>query len=101
MASTYLLATLMTAIGGARALDRRSEVREPAEPGTAVLEFRGDRHVVQLVNVSNSGAMVIFGHSPNIGERLILQLLDRGAVPSQVRWVKDGRVGLCFTSPLN
>ena len=99
MASSYLLAGFMAAVGAVRAVDRRREVREPAEPGTALLEFRGEKHVVELVNVSSSGAMVIFEHSPNIGERLTLQLLDRRPVPSQVRWVKDGRVGLCFTSP--
>ena len=47
---------------------------------TAVLEFRGRKHVVRLVNVSPSGAMVIFPHIPNIGERLPLQILDRGVV---------------------
>jgi hypothetical protein len=91
----------MTAIGSARALDLRAEARHAPEPGTAVLDFRGDKHIVRLVNVSSSGAMVVFDHRPNIGERLLLQLLDRGAVPSQVRWVKDGRVGLCFTDPRN
>jgi PilZ domain len=101
VASSYFIAALMTAIGGVRAVERRSEARQPADPRTAVLEFRGVKHIVRLVNVSNFGAMVLFGHNPNIGERLTLQLLDRGAVPSQVRWVKDGRVGLCFASPRN
>ena len=45
-----------------------------------MLEFRGRKHVVHLINVSPSGAMVIFPHIPNIGERLPLQLLDRGVV---------------------
>jgi hypothetical protein len=89
----------MTAIGGVRAVERRTEDRQPAEPGTALLEFRGEKHVVRLINLSGSGAMVAFEHAPNIGERLTLQLLDRGSIPSQVRWVKDGRVGLCFTNP--
>jgi hypothetical protein len=44
--------------------------------------------------------MVIFPHIPNIGERLPLQLLDRGLVSAQVRWVKDGRIGLSFAFPL-
>jgi len=65
---------------------------------TAVLEFRGRKHVVQLVNISPSGAMVIFPHMPNIGERLPLQLLERGVVVAQVRWVRDGRIGLSFAS---
>jgi hypothetical protein len=44
--------------------------------------------------------MVIFPHTPNIGEKLALQLLDEGLVTAQVRWVKDGRIGLSFASPL-
>lgn len=55
---------------------------------------------MRLINISSSGAMVIFPHIPNIGERLTVQLLDRGIVVSQVRWVKDGRIGLSFTAPL-
>jgi hypothetical protein len=82
-----------------RSIDERSEIRQPAVSSTAVLEFRGRKHVVRLVNVSGSGAMVIFPHTPNIGERLPLQLLDRGAVTAQVRWVKEGRIGLSFVAP--
>jgi PilZ domain-containing protein len=81
-----------------RSIDERAEVRHAAVSGTAVLEFRDRKHVVRLVNVSGTGAMVIFPHAPNIGERLLLQLLDRGLVSAQVRWVKEGRIGLSFTA---
>jgi hypothetical protein len=81
-----------------RTIDERGEPRRPALSNTAVLEFRGRKHVVQLINISPSGAMVLFPHVPNIGERLPLQLLERGVVVSQVRWVRDGRVGLSFGS---
>lgn len=84
-----------------RAIDERAELRCPSASSTAVLEFRGRKHVVRLVNVSPSGAMVVFPHMPNIGERLPLQILDRGRVTAQVRWVKDGRIGLSFAAPLN
>ena len=77
-------------------IDERGEPRQTADCSTAVLEFRSRKHVVRLVNVSESGAMVIFPHVPNIGERLAIQLLDRGLVRAQVRWVKDGRLGLSF-----
>jgi hypothetical protein len=83
-----------------RSIDERNEMRHAALSSTGVLQFRDRKHVVQLVNVSNSGAMVIFPHVPNIGERLPLQLLDHGFVWAQVRWVKDGRIGLSFASPL-
>jgi hypothetical protein len=83
-----------------RTIDERNETRHAALSSTGVLQFRDRKHVVQLINVSKSGAMVVFPHIPNIGERLPLQLLDHGFVWAQVRWVKDGRIGLSFTSPL-
>ena len=64
------------------------------------MEFRGRKHVIRLMNLSKSGAMVVFPHTPNIGERLTLQLLDRGLATAQVRWVKDGRIGLSFLTPM-
>jgi hypothetical protein len=83
-----------------RVIDERAEIRNPSLSSTAVLEFRGRKHMVRLVNVSPSAAMVTFPHIPNIGERLLIQVLDRGPVWAQVRWVKDGRIGLSFATPL-
>ena len=100
MASGFFLDGGMIPRTAQRVIDEREEVRHAAVSGTAVLEFRGRKHVIRLVNISASGAMVIFSHVPNIGERLVLQLLDRGTVSAQVRWVKDGRIGLSFASPL-
>jgi len=100
VASSYFLDGAMIPRNETRAIDERAEVRHPSLSSTAVLEFRGRKHVVRLVNVSSSGAMVIFPHVPNIGERLPLQILDRGVVSTQVRWVRDGRIGLSFAAPL-
>jgi hypothetical protein len=99
VASGFFLDGTMIPRHASRTIDERAEVRHAALSNTAVLEFRGRKHVIRLVNISPSGAMVIFPHTPNIGERLSLQLLDRGLVSAQVRWVKDGRVGLSFTAP--
>ncbi len=99
LASGFFLDGGMIPRSATRMIDERAEPRHQALSGTAVLEFRGRRHVVRLVNLSSTGAMVIFPHMPNIGERLPLQLLDRGLVSSQVRWVKDGRIGLSFAFP--
>ena len=100
MASSFTLDGSMIPRQERRTVDERNEPRHAALSNTGVLDFRGRKHVVQLINVSKSGAMVIFPHTPNIGERLPLQLLDHGFVWAQVRWVKDGRIGLSFTSPL-
>jgi hypothetical protein len=99
VASKFFLDGGMIPRSAQRTIDEREEARQAALSGTAALEFRGRRHVVRLVNLSPSGAMIIFAHQPNIGERLVLQLLDRGHVPAQVRWVKGGRVGLSFEVP--
>jgi hypothetical protein len=100
VASGYFLDGSMIPRSEKRAIDERAELRHASASSTGVLEFRGRMHVVRLVNISGSGAMVIFPHTPNIGERLLLQVLDRGAVWAQVRWVKDGRIGLSFAAPL-
>jgi hypothetical protein len=100
VASGFALDGSMIPRSERRTIDERQETRHTAASSTGVLEFRGRKHVVRLINVSKSGAMVIFPHIPNIGERLPLQLLDQGFVWAQVRWVKDGRIGLSFASPL-
>ena len=100
MASSFNLDGSMIPRSEQRVIDERSELRLPATSGTAMLEFRGRKHVVRLVNVSKSGAMVTFPHTPNIGEELPLHLLDRGRVSAQVIWVKDGRIGVSFAVPV-
>jgi hypothetical protein len=83
-----------------RVFDERSEEREEAESQTAVLEHRGRKHVVRLVNLSPGGAMVIFAGLPHIGEEVRLHLLGRSQVTAHVRWVRDGRIGVNFAEPL-
>lgn len=100
VASNFTLDGGMIPRSEQRSIDERAEARYPAASGTAVLEFRGRKHVIRLANVSKSGAMVIFPHTPNIAEQVAVHLLDRGLVTAQVIWVKDGRVGLAFTTPL-
>ena len=100
MSSKFILDGAMIPRSEKRTIDERDEPRFPATSSTAVMEFRGRKHVIRLVNISPSGAMVVFPHVPNIGERLNVQLLDHGSVSAQVRWVKDGRIGLSFAAPL-
>ena len=81
-----------------RVVDERAEERVETKSGTAVMAYRGRRHVVRIVNLSASGAMVIFAPIPHIGEQVVLQLLDRGQLSGRVRWVRDGRIGVSFDS---
>ena len=82
-----------------RMFDERAEER--SSPGTqgGVLSLRGRNHLVQLVNLSSSGAMVRFAGEAHIGETVSLQLLDRGQIDGQVRWLRDGRMGVSFDQP--
>ena len=79
-----------------RIFDERLELREEIASQTAVLELRGRKHVVRLINLSPSGAMVIFQSMPHIGEHVALHLSDRGRVQGKICWVRDGRVGVNF-----
>jgi len=79
-----------------RLFDQRSEPRIECEADSGVLTFRGDEHLVRLVNCSPSGAMVAFDRIPNIGETLIFRTSDQGPARAQVRWVRDGKIGLTF-----
>lgn len=83
-----------------RMFDERLEERVTAESQTAVLHHRGRKHVVRLVNISTNGAMVIYPIMPHIGEAITLQLLGRQPINGQVMWVRDGRIGVSFTAPL-
>ena len=83
-----------------RMFEERSEERVAAESQTAILSFRGRNHIVSLVNLSSSGAMLRFTGDAHIGESVSLQLLDSGTTAGQVRWLRDGRMGVYFACPL-
>lgn len=83
-----------------RLLDQREEERSESGSQTAVLTHAGSRHVVGVVNLSPVGAMIRFRGALAEGEEIMLQLLDHGPVTGQVRWVRDGRVGISFDSPV-
>jgi hypothetical protein len=59
--------------------------------------MRGRKHVVRLVNQSDSGVMVILSLIPHIGETIRLQLMGREFAEGRVCWVRDGRIGVTFT----
>lgn len=80
-----------------RLLDERAEDRADPISQTAIMNHDGRRHVVRLVNLSASGAMIAFHGAMTEGDAVTLQLLDQAAVAAQVRWVRDGRVGINFS----
>jgi hypothetical protein len=100
MSSRFQLHGRMIPRSVKRMFDERSEERLDAESQTAILSFRGRNHIVSLANLSRSGAMLRFTGDAHIGESVSLQLLDRGTIDGQVRWLRDGRMGVYFACPL-
>jgi hypothetical protein len=84
-----------------RLLDERGEQRRAGSSQTAVLGIRGANHVVRVLDLSASGAMVQFAAEAQEGEPVSIQLLDHGLVHGQVRWSHENRVGIQFVAPLS
>ncbi len=82
-----------------RMFDERGEPRERrgAMGGKATIEWRGAAQSVHVVNVSASGAMVLWSKIPHIGEPVAFQQPGRAPLEGVIRWVRDGRVGIHFT----
>ncbi|MCY7339236.1 MAG: PilZ domain-containing protein [Sphingomonas bacterium] len=83
-----------------RIFDQRDEARGDADGVLAQLNWRDQTVAVRLANLSSAGAMVILDEIPHIGERVALQLPDGRAAPGDIRWVRDGRIGIHFAAPL-
>lgn len=101
MATKFSLTGDMIPRSVRRVFDQRGEERIEPTSDHAVLEVRRTKRAVKVMNVSRSGAMIDYPEPLNIGERVRLQILDRPAVFGFVRWVRDGRIGLNFDTPLN
>jgi hypothetical protein len=80
-----------------RMFDQRAEPRAAAI-GTALLGWRGQSVPVGLENHSASGAMVVCGEIPHIGEAVVLTLPERAPIEGFICWVRDGRIGIYFAA---
>jgi hypothetical protein len=79
-----------------RLFDHRSEPRVEMYPASAILGFRNREHMVALINLSASGAMIEFARVPRIGETVTLRTDGLETVQARVRWACDGRIGIHF-----
>jgi hypothetical protein len=99
MASKYLDGSMVPR-SVTRYVDHRSEPRFETESQTALLWLRGRKHMVEVLNLSASGAMLFFSLIPYIGETITLELVGRGQVSGTVCWVRDGKIGVSFSGPV-
>ena len=77
-------------------IDARHHPRRPGGRSSAVLTADGGDHPVRLLDLSNEGAMVAARLDLAAGTKVSLQILDREPLRGQVRWSRDGRIGLRF-----
>ena len=82
-----------------RLIDSRREPRS-ASAQNARLTVAGTEHQVCLFDISPSGAMIGFDDPLEAGENVIIHVLDREPLRGQVRWSRDGRVGIGFETAM-
>lgn len=83
-----------------RLYDERGEERYHGIVDDAVLTVQGRDKLVRVVNISSEGAMVTPASAQRIGEPVILRLPGEIQIPGSVRWIRDGRMGINFSTPL-
>ncbi len=79
-----------------RQAEQRAEPRHEDLVDRAVIFFRGQEHLVPVVNISARGTMIECDILPRIGEAVLIQFENCCRIHGFVRWVRDGRVGLNF-----
>ena len=55
---------------------------------------------VVIRDISSTGALLVTPVSPEVGSHVTLRR-DSIAVPAEVRWRKDGRIGLAFAGSID
>jgi len=78
------------------------KLRAPRLPTdcSADIQVDGRHHLAAVANVSQCGACIATTMSLEPNQLLTLTIAGLPVVQAGVRWVKDGEVGLCFTTPL-
>jgi hypothetical protein len=99
MASKYLDGSMIPR-AVTRRCDQRGEPRGDAGSEAATVELRGRKYVVPVVNLSRSGAMLTLSLIPHIGETISIHLVGRSPVVGTVCWVRDGKIGITFATPM-
>ena len=79
-----------------RRKDQRGEDRHRLADEHAVVRHAGESHTVELINVSQGGAMIVADFAPHLWDQVYLVLGESGAVECAVTWIRDGKIGLEF-----
>ncbi len=79
-----------------RSIEQRAEPRHGGLVDRAMINFRGQDHLVPVLNISTRGTMIASELAPRIGETVTVQFENCTRVAAYVRWVRDGQIGLNF-----
>ena len=80
----------------ARFEERRTEPRHEGLVDRAVIHFRGQPHLVPVVNISSRGTQIESDIVPRLGETVIVEFPECSRIHAFVRWAREGRIGLNF-----
>ena len=78
------------------ARDRRRE-RRPVTMVGYIMPQSGVRHMVELFDLNYGGCGILTPVPLLPGDRVKLTVHERGSIPAEVRWCRDGRAGLDFS----
>lgn len=79
-----------------RRSDHRDADRHRLIDQRAVLLCNGERHVVEVINLSSGGTMIRCGLEPRLWDIVQLELGEGFALECAVRWIRNGSIGLEF-----
>ena len=80
--------------------DNRRSARDLVDYATR-FTGRGGGDALRIINISPFGLMGRTPAAPVLGDMIVIDLPDVGAVAAQIRWVEDGRIGTEFAEPLS
>jgi len=79
-----------------RQTDQRGDDRHRLQDEETFVRRKGKQHKVELINLSQGGAMVAATFTMKLWDKVELVLGEGSAVECAVRWLRDGKIGLEF-----
>ena len=68
---------------------------------SAILEIGGVQHSVRIRNISRTGAMIDGFESGEVGDEVLIELMDDQMFRAHLRWMQNGKAGLEFAEAFN
>jgi predicted signal transduction protein with EAL and GGDEF domain len=68
---------------------------------SAILEIGGVQHSVRIRNISRTGAMIDGFESGEVGDEVLIELMDDQMFRAHLRWMQKGKAGLEFAEAFN